>query len=226
MKKLWIGIGIVVVVALAIILIVTQTKEPKEIKIGAILPLTGDLAKFGVSFKNGIDLAISEKLHNKKIGIIYEDDQGKPDIAVSAFRKLINFHKVSLVIGGIISSNAMAMAPIADKSKVVLLSPTATAPELTKFKFFFRVQPSDLFEGKIMANFTFRTLNNPKVAVVYVNNDWGKGLSDVFISEYRKVKGNIVAVEYFDRGANDFRSIISKVRWCPKLAKVCERKCR
>ena len=187
-------------------------RREKEIKIGAILPLTGDLAKFGISFKNGIELAFSENLVDRKVKVLYEDDQGKPEIAVSAFRKLINFHKVPVIIGGVISSTAIAIAPIADNNKVVLLSPTATAPELTKFKFFFRVQPSDFFEGKIMANFAITKLNRPNIAVVYVNNDWGKGLADIFISEYKRAGGNVVLIEYFERGTTDFRSTISKIK--------------
>ncbi len=81
MKKLWIGIGVVVVVTLAIVLIVTQTKkEPEEIKIGAVLPLTGGMASHGEDARRGIDLAVKMKnkaggINGKKIRVIYEDDK-------------------------------------------------------------------------------------------------------------------------------------------------------
>ena len=117
-----------------------KEEKEKEIKIGAILPLTGDMAKFGASFKKGIDLAVGEinaegGIRGIKPQIIYEDDAGESKQAVSAFRKLITQHKIHAVIGGVMSSTAMPIAPIAEKEKVVIISPTATAPALSRFKY-------------------------------------------------------------------------------------------
>lgn len=81
MKKLWIGIGVVVIVALAIVLIVTKTKkEPEDIKIGAILPLTGDNGFYVVTLKKEID-SVKEEINSrkdikkKKLKVIYEGEE-------------------------------------------------------------------------------------------------------------------------------------------------------
>ena len=194
-----------------------EKEEEGAIKIGAILPLTGDMATFGESFKNGIDLAIDEAnekgIHGKKAIVIYEDDRGKGDFAVSAFWKLITSDKVESVIGGVMSSTAMPIAPIAQKEKVVLLSPTATAPALSQFKnYFFRIQPSDVFEGAIMAEFASKQLKAKKLGVLYVNNDWGSGLSKVFISKFGLLGGTIPIVEPYSLGDTDFRSQLTKIK--------------
>jgi len=216
MKKILIGFIITVVAALAVVLVVTQTdKEAREIKIGAILPLTGDIAIYGQKMKNGIDLAVeeinkSEGIKGKKLVVLYEDDQGDPKSSVAAFRKLIATEKVPAIIGGAISSCALSVAPIADKEEVVLFSPAATSPKLTGIsKYFFRNWPSDVYEGLVMGRFVADSLDLDSVAILYVNNDWGVGLSKEFENSF--TSGSIVAKESFDQGASDFRTQLTKI---------------
>lgn len=154
MRKIWIGVGIVAIVILAIGLIAIQTKkEPGEIKIGAILPLTGDSALYGESIKKGIDLAVEqinseEGVKGRKVTVIYEDSKAVPSVGVASFQKLISIHRVPVVIGDAVSSVTLAIAPIAEKNKVVILSPLSSAPAITEAgDFIFRNVPSDLFGG-------------------------------------------------------------------------------
>jgi len=218
-RNIWIGIGIIVVVALAIVLIVTQTKkEPGEIKIGAILPLTGDAAKWGETSKKGIDLAVEEinkaaGLKGRKVKVIYEDDQGSVKASTDAMTKLAAVDKVPLVIGTLFSSATLAIAPIAEKNKVVLLSPASTAPKITEAgNYIFRNCASDLLEGKEMAQFARENLKLGKIAVIYINNDYGVGLKDVFEAEFRNLGGMIAAFESFEQGGTDFRTQLTKIK--------------
>jgi len=217
-RNLWIGIGIAVAVILVAVFIVTQTKrEPGEIKIGAILPLTGDIGIYGEKMKNGIDLPVEEinksgGIKGKKLVVLYEDDQGDPKISVSAFRKLVTTEKVPVIVGGAISACALSVAPIADKEKVVLFSPAASSPKLTGIsKYFFRNWPSDVYEGWVMGEFVTKHLKLHKLAILYVNNDWGVGLSKEFKKAFAKGGGSIVAEESFDQGATDFRTQLTKI---------------
>lgn len=193
-------------------------KEENVIKIGAILPLTGDMAKFGESFKNGIDFALEEinskgKIRGIKAKIIYEDDAGNGKQSVSAFRKLITRDKVQVIIGGVMSSTAMPIASIAEKNKVVIISPTATAPALSNFKhYFFRIQPSDNYEGKVIAEFLYNDLRKEEIVVFYVNNDWGKGLAEVFEDTFSKLGGKISISENYKLGDTDFRTQLTKIK--------------
>ena len=192
--------------------------EEKVVKIGAILPLTGDAAKYGESAKEGIELAIEEinaegGVKGHKIEIIYEDSQGLPTTGVSAFQKLITSNRVPAVIGGLFSSVTLAIAPIANREHVVVLSPTSSAPAITKAgDYIFRNCASDIFEGKIMAEAARKTLGLSKVAIIYINNDYGVGIKDVFKKEFTALGGKILAEEAFDQGATDFRTQITKVK--------------
>ncbi len=208
---------VMIVVLFATTLTFGCAKKTKDIRIGAILPLTGDIAVYGQKMKKGIDLAVgkinkSGGIENKKLVVIYEDDQGDPKSSVAAFRKLITTEKISAIIGGAISACALSVAPIADKKKVVLFSPAATSPKLTGIsKYFFRNWPSDAYEGLVMGRFATDSLKLNKVAILYVNNDWGVGLSKEFENSFTIANGSIVAKERFDQGASDFRTQLTKI---------------
>lgn len=217
-KKIWIGITIVVVVALAIVLFVTPTKkEPGEIKIGAILVLTGPNAKAGQSAKQGIDMATEEINEREgvkcRVRVIYEDDGGEPQKSVSALQKLINIDKVPAVIGPMASSCVLAVAPIAEKKKIVILSPTASNPKITYAgDYIFRNTYSDTIEGVKTAKFALKELEYKKMGILFINNDYGVGLKDAFKKKFEELGGKIVVEEGYDPKTRDFRTILTKVK--------------
>lgn len=209
-------LGIVLTVMLA--LLPGCGKQQSAIKIGAILPLTGDAAVWGKNAKEGIDLAV-EKLNGTggvnglKIKVVYEDSQANPQTGVSAFNKLISVDGSQVIIGDIISSVVLAVAPIATKNKVVILSPGATAPKISGVsKYVFRNWNSDALEGKVSADFAFDRLKARRVAIVYINNDYGKGLQEVFEKEFKARGGSIVDVEAFGQNETNCRTQLSKVK--------------
>lgn len=193
-------------------------KEPEEVKIGAVLPLTGDAAKWGESSKRAIDLAIDEintggGINGRKIRVIYEDDQGNAAAGTSAMNKLATVDKVPVVIGALFSSVTLAMAPIAESNKVVLISPASTAPKISEAgDYIFRNVAPDTFEAKEMAAFALKNVKFKRVAILYINNDYGLGLKDVFDTEFKTLGGEIVGVESFEQGGTDFRAQLTKIK--------------
>lgn len=192
-------------------------KTSKEVRIGVILPLTGSAAVWGENAKMGIEIALDEinssgGIKGKKIRLIYEDSQSLPSNAVSALQKLISTDKVSVVIGDITSSSVLAMAPIAEKKHVVLLSPGASNPDISKAgDYIFRNWQSDALEGSVDAHFAYEKLGYHKAATLCVNNAYGTGLKDVFEDVFQKLGGKIVISESFQQGETDMRSQIKKV---------------
>jgi len=191
-------------------------KTDNEIRLGAVLPLTGDIASYGINAKSGIDLATKEinqagGVNNKKLAVIYEDDKGLSGEAVKAIQKLITTNKVPIVMGSAASSVTLAMCPIANHNKVVLISPISSSKELTEKggKYFFRVCPSDAFQSIILANWIWKK-GYKTVSIIYVNNSWGVGLKDEFIRSYEKLGGKVLAIEASSEGDKDFRTQISK----------------
>lgn len=192
-----------------------QNEGQEEITLGVILPLTGDAAVYGKALRNGIDLAKSvlESANGVKLSLIYEDDQGQATAAVSAVRKLIDVHKVPAIIGGAQSSTAEAIIPICDRAHVVLLSPTATKPSLTSMSdFFFRLWPSDDYDGKVMAEAAYHKLGLRRVSIIYINVAYGVGISEVFGREFRQLGGTIIAEDGYKQGETNFRTVLTKLR--------------
>ncbi len=193
-------------------------KQSEEIVIGAILPLTGDGAKWGETAKNAINMATNEinaegGINGKKMKVIYEDDQGGPATGASVMTKLATVNKVPVVIGTLFSSVTLAMAPIAEGNKVVLISPASTAPKISQAgDYIFRNVAPDTFEAKEMATFAFKEMKFQHVAILYINNDYGLGLKEVFESEFKKLGGSILSEESFEQGGTDFRAQLTKIK--------------
>jgi branched-chain amino acid transport system substrate-binding protein len=200
----------IAVVAVVLFVVGIQYKSSGGSRIGAVLPLTGDLAKFGAAFQMGIALAVER--NGSGVSVVYDDDGGDPSRGITAFSRLIDAEGVPAVIGGTTSPVAMALSPIADRRNVVLISPAATAPALSQFKYFFRVMPSDSYEGSLMAQFASTRLNKPQIAMVYVNNDWGQGLMSVFVGAYRAAGGPVTGTFPFQPGQTDFRVLVSQLK--------------
>lgn len=219
MKKIWIGFFIIAVLAVVIVVIITQgRKEPKEIQIGWIGPLTGDIAYYGEMIKMASELAIEEinnsgGIDGRSLISIYEDDGLDPKSGVSAFQKLINVDKVPIVIQAAGSSVMLAEAPIAEKNKVVLISPTCSNPAIKHAgDYIFRTWPSDAYQGEVLAGFAFNRLQKRRAAVLIINNDYGRGVKDEFVANFKNLGGEIAAEENFDPGATDFRTQLAKIK--------------
>jgi branched-chain amino acid transport system substrate-binding protein len=191
--------------------------ETKEIKIGAILPLTGGAAKYGQSAKNAIDLATEEisstGINGKKVKIIYEDDQADPKIGVAAFHKLISVDKVTVIIGAMPSGVTLAIAPLAEKNHIILMSPASTAAAVRDAgDYIFRVCASDSLEGTAMVDFMVHNKNLKRIGMIYIQNGYGAGLKDVFENRLKELGLPLIIAEGFQPDDTDFRSQIQKLK--------------
>lgn len=190
-------------------------KNSKTENIGVILPLSGERSSFGQSSKSGIDLAI-EKINaidsnSIKFKVLFEDSKGESKTAVSSYYKLIN-EGIKILIGPISSSEVLSIAPIAEKDKIILLSPGASSPKITDAgDYIFRNVPSDLYEASLMADFVVDSLKLNRVAVLYSNTEYGNGVFNSFSENYRK-KGGMVFSESYEDGANDFKTQLIKIK--------------
>ncbi len=187
------------------------------IKIGAVQPLSGNLAVYGQGFKMAIDLAVDEinahgGINGKKLKVIYEDGKGTAKDSVAAVRKLIDIDKVPIILGPAASTNFLAVAPICESAHVVLIGAESASPAITKAgEYIFRVFPSDKLQGKGVADLVIK-LGYKKVPVLYINNDWGKGLKDEFVKNFTKEGGKVLAEVPYDQGKTDYRAQLLKIK--------------
>jgi branched-chain amino acid transport system substrate-binding protein len=189
------------------------------IKIGEVGSMTGSEATFGISTHEGIELAISKQnssggVKGKKLELIALDNQGKPEEAAIATRKLITQDKVVALLGEVSSSRSLAMAPIAQKYKIPMISPSSTNPKVTAIgDYIFRVCFTDPFQGSVMAKFALETLRLRKLAILRdVKSDYSMGVSDFFREYFLKRGGEIVVEQTYSAGDVDFNSQLTSIR--------------
>ena len=219
MKKLY-GIILCILVITAILsisLVTSGCNQKKEIKIGVILSLTGKVTKYGEDSKRGMDIAVEEINAGKKypfsLKLLYEDDKAEATTAVSALRKLIEVDRVPIIVGFILSNNALACAPIAESKKVNILITCASAEKIKDAgDYIFRIRESAAIHGREMANYARNTLTINEVAILYANAENGYSYSRAFQEEFLKLGGTIVFTESFEEGEKDFRSLITKAK--------------
>ena len=166
------------------------------VRIGVVLPETGEAAVYGSSVKSGIELAFDgaedTQWATRSVEVLYRDSGSDPARAASAAEALFD-NGALLVIGGVTSAEAKAVIPVADRMGRVLLSPSASAPELAgRSQYFFRVYPSDDLEGVKAADFLVLVRNTRSVLVLQEDNDYTRGLLPVFVGELGSHGGRVV----------------------------------
>lgn len=194
-------------------------KDPNVILIGEYGSLTGNTATFGQSTHDGVMLAF-EEINNqggilgKKIKIITEDDQSKPEEAKNAVLKLIKQNGVRAVIGEVASSRSLAAAPECQRSKIPMLSPASTNPKVTEIgDYIFRTCFIDSFQGRTMAQFARNNLKLKKIAILKdIKNDYSVGLADFFEKTFKTLGGEIISIESYSEGDIDFRAQLTAIK--------------
>jgi branched-chain amino acid transport system substrate-binding protein len=193
-------------------------QEP--IKIGAFGPMTGGAAGNGQSEREAIELVVDEVnsaggLLGRKIQVIYGDDAGKPEQAVSIVKRFITADKVTVIIGGISSPTSMAASQVTREEKVpqIMVASTAARITLQGNPWIFRSAVPDVKLSADLADFIAQKFPNIKrMAAIYVNDDFGKGGVNGFTEAAKKHGIQIVAEEKYTRGDVDYTAQLTKIR--------------
>lgn len=183
----------------------------RTIKVGAVIPLSGEVATYGESLRKGFEIAVAED--SGKFQIIYEDSKADKNTGISGINKLISQDKVQFVFGDATSGVTLAIAPVAEKNKVVLFDAIATSDAIIKSgDYVFRNAPSNYKQAIKAAAFITGDLKSNDIAIIYNQTDYGVNLSDKFKTE---LKGKNIIPVYeagYQDGTTDFKTILSKLK--------------
>lgn len=192
-------------------------KLPDEITIGALIPMTGTGASYGVLDRRGADLA-AEQINEAggvkgiKIKVKYEDHQAKPQVAVNAINRLISIDKTPYVLSSY-SSVSLAVAPIGDTNKVVVMNAGGQSDNLANAgDYFYNNIPLVGGEVEIIADYLYNDMGFRTAAVVFANDDGGRSSLNIFKKEFTKHGGEIVGEEATELGGADFRAQLTKIK--------------
>lgn len=181
----------------------TPTGGEEGLKLGALLPVTGDLSSIGQNMPPTVKLAVDTinacgGVNGTPVTFIPEDDQTDPNAGLSAMTKLAEVDKVAGVVGSFASSVSSAAVDVAVRNKVMLVSPGSTSPVFTDrakkgdFQgYWARTAPPDTYQAQALA-----ALANKKgfknVSTVVINNDYGVGFEQQFVQSFNQLGGKVV----------------------------------
>ena len=189
----------------------------QTLKFGLAMPLTGSQSSYGKDQIKATEWAVADinakgGVNGKKLEVIVLDTQADPTIGINAVNRLINVDKVPVFVTAW-SAVVKAVAPIANREKVLELSIGANAPEIAQLgDYVYTAFPLADVDVSALANYTFTTLKHRRVAVLYANNDSGVEAAKVYKTIFEKAGGQIVAYETYDPKATDFTGMLLKVR--------------
>lgn len=185
-----------------------------DTKIGVLMDITGPIANFIPPLQNSVNLALKQVnaqggLLDGQAVAVFGDTTGSSQGSVDAAGKLANIENVSIIMGALMSGTTIAAAEaVAIPTGIALLSPTATSPAMTGLKdndLVYRLVPSDNYQGEVLARMVLEA-GIKKVAVTYVNNDYGVGIGQTFIAAYKKAGGEVVAEVKHEEKKDSYRS--------------------
>jgi branched-chain amino acid transport system substrate-binding protein len=171
------------------------------ILIGLAGPLTDSV---GAPMKRAAELAVDEinqagGINGRQIQLIERDDHGTTDSTVAVATALYN-SGVSAVIGHVYSGTTLTASAIYNggTNPVVAISPSTSSPDLSGIgPYTFRVCPSDLAHGAALANWVYGGLGLRRGTVLFLNDEYGRGVRQTFVTQYTRLGGTIInAVPY------------------------------
>ncbi len=185
-----------------------------DVKVGALMGITGPLANFIPPILNAAKLAEADVnagggiLGGNNFVLVVADGQAAAQPSVDAASKLVNLENVAAIMGGLSSGASIAAAnAVTIPNGVLQVSPTSTSPAMTNLEdndYVYRIVPSDNYQGEVLANIVLDEGIN-KVAVTYVNNDYGVGIANTFNDAFKAKGGTVTAFEKHEDKKNSYR---------------------
>lgn len=190
--------------------------------VGSVMSLTGSLGVLGQQISKGAQLAISDLNAAKApttctLNLSLLDDQTSASVGVDAAKKLVDVQHVPAIVGALSSGvSAAILTSVTTPSKVVLISPASTSPTFTQLGkehktdgYWFRTTPSDALQGVAMAKVALDA-GYKKVAILYLNNAYGQGLSDEFAHAFSRLGGTVTENVVYNPSQPSYRSEVDK----------------
>jgi neutral amino acid transport system substrate-binding protein len=178
------------------------TTQAKGLKIGSLLPATGDLGSIGQQMIATVPLLVETVnqcggVNGEPVTLVSVDDQTDPSAGTEGMTRLAEAEKVAGVVGSFASSVSTAALPVAIRNKVVLISPGSTSPVFTqqakegKFQgYWARTAPPDTYQAQALAKLA-QERGFKAAGTVVINNDYGVGFEKEFVKAFEKLGGTV-----------------------------------
>lgn len=190
-----------------------------ELRIGALIPTTGDLQIYGQYSLNGIRLAVDEinaagGVLGAPIRLIVGDTQTSPQAGVDAAQRMASIDGVHAFVGALASGVTIPVARSVSRVEgIPQISNASTSPVITTLDdndFLFRTVPSDAYQGVALAQIA-QDEGLSRLSVLYINNDYGLGLAEAFANGFRALGGTVTVMASYEPGNASYRGELRRV---------------
>ena len=195
------------------------TTPTTPLKIGALLSFTGDLKDFGQPIFDAMQLAAEQinaagGVWGQPIQIVKGDDATNPEQGKTDAQRLVTVEKVNAIVGALSSGVSLPVAEnVTGPAGVLQISPASTAPTLTTAKdsdFLFRTPIADIAQAIVLADLA-KKLGYKNVCTMYVNTDYGQGLTENFAKDFQKLGGTVSQQVKIEQQQTTY---VSEIRKC------------
>ncbi|MBE5784428.1 MAG: ABC transporter substrate-binding protein [Clostridiales bacterium] len=175
--------------------------------IGGVGPLTGDYATYGVSVKQGAELAVKEinaagGINGVPVELLFEDDQVDAEMAVNAYNKLMD-DGMDVSLGAVTSGACIAVSEKANEDGILMITPSGSQVECIQYPNAFRICFGDPEQGVNAAKFLANNNVAKKIAIIYdKSNDYSNGIKETFVSVAPEYGLEIVSEQAFTNQSN------------------------
>ncbi len=214
-------LGWIVGLIIAGMLIASSTvvqAQGKPIKIGQIIPMTGEAAESGKYHKQGAEIAIDKinaagGINGRKLTVVLEDDQTTNPGAVAALQKLLEDKEIPVILGSIRSTQVQAMLPTINEAKIpVAIGGTNYGLTHSGSQWVFRFRPHDGMSAKVIAKFMVEELKMKKVAIIHASDAFGNGGRDMLTPAVKALGGEVVLDQGYNNGEKDFTGVVQALK--------------
>ena len=189
--------------------------EGQTIKVGYVGPMTGDYSAFGIDISRGAELAVKAQptVKDFDIELLVEDTQGTPEQGAAVANKFAADPRVVAVDGHTFSGSTEVAIPIYGDAGIVMMSPSATNPDLTTLEseVFNRVAFHDRMQGEFAAKYLYNTLGVRKIAIMHDGGAYGQGLAEMTSGFFVGLGGTAVGTEAITPGETDYSAPLAKI---------------
>src|SRR4030042_472930 len=211
--------GVLLLVGLFLAFSPTLSGAAQNIKVGVVLPLTGDQAKFGEIEKRSFDLALEEinaagGVKGSKLEFVIEDDTGRPEVGRSVVEKLITKDKVVMLGGGYSSSVTYAVAGVCQQNQMPFLVNTGSADNISTsgWDWIFRLNPPGSEYASSVESLLKDVIKPSTAVIIHENSLFGTSGAKEFEKTCEGLQVKVLLKEGYEAGGIDFTPVLMKVK--------------
>jgi len=192
--------------------------QQKPIKLGQIIPMTGEAAESGKYHKQGAEIAVdkinaSGGIKGRPIQIVLEDDQTTNPGGVAALQKLLEDKDIPMILSSIRSTQVQAMLPTINEAKIpVAIGGTNYGLTHSGSQWVFRFRPHDGMSAKVIAKFLVEELKLKKVAIIHASDAFGNGGRDMLTPAVKALGGEVVLDQAYNNQDKDYTGVVQALK--------------